>query len=173
MLRKIRKKLWPVILVEDLKTISQYNWERLNDETDPEKRVRWMLEDDKDKKRLIDPLIIEAKYCQLHDEYANATGGFYIIEKLLILMVKRIEARVKVGLGDKSQKNFVNLYSQMIKQLLNVDEEVDVVKTRLIVQKAYGQPINVREISAYDFAMITNIIKETAARTDSTGNGKS
>lgn len=167
MLRIFKKKLTAVLMVESLRDISQHNWERLNETQE----ARWLFKNQDDKDRLTDPEIVENKLHQLHDEYANATGGFYVLEKLMILMVKRIEARAKVGLGDKSQKNFVNLYTQMIDQLMEVDGEVDIVKTRLMVQKAYGQPINVHETSAYEFAMITNLVKDMAAQTNNAHNG--
>ena len=89
-------------------------------------------------------------------------------------MVKRIEARAEVGAGDLSAMNFVNLYEMMIKELTESGEEVDVVKTRMAIQQAYGQPLNPKEMSAFEFAQVMELVKEQAARrTTKNRNGKS
>lgn len=168
----VREKLRPVELVDNLKNISQHNWEQSNETQDPDWGM-WLYkhQEDRDRKRKIDPVRLNEKYCQLHDEYANATGGFFVLEKIMILMEKRMRCRAMLE-KDPSQINFVNLYTEMIEQLTKVDEEVDVVKNRMIVQKAYGQPIDVHKTSAYEFAMITKALKEEAAQINAKKNGK-
>ena len=91
----------------------------------------------------------------------------------MILMVKRLDARVRVGLGDKSAKNLVRLYSDMIDRLMESGDEVDPLETRMAVQQAYGQPVNPHTTSVAEFITIMNLVKKQAEaqRSKTTDNG--
>ena len=115
---------------------------------------------------------IEAAYFSLHDEYSEATNGSDKMEKLWVLMNLRIEARIKVGLGDKSQMNWVNAYTIDIEELMKPDENYDPVKSRMKVQKVYGLPIKPKEITVYEYLMICKVVEEEATAKNSLSNGK-
>lgn len=151
-------RIKPVELVESIQELILFNWEQLNIKGGE----KWIFKNKEDWGRKVDPERIEKKYFQLHDEYAEATGGSRTIEKIMILMVKRLEARVLVGAGDKSAKNLVNLYSEMINRLMEGGGEVDIIKTRLQVQQAYGMPIDPHKTTVAEFIKIMDIVKDQA-----------
>ena len=135
--------------------------------------MKWLFKNPEEVGRLVDPIRIEEKYFQLHDEYANLTGGDFSLEKVMILMVKRMEARVKVAAGDKSAWNFIHLYTDMIDRLLESGSDVDVIKTRMSVQQAYGMPIDPHKTPVPEYVKIMDLVKDQAdARRQSLGHGE-
>ena len=154
------KKLESVKLVKNLKDITQFDWECLNDEMD----FKYLIKNEEDKSRKIKPEILDAKFCELHDEYNRLTKNEGEIEKIIILMQKLVEARYLVALGRLDQKNWINQYEAMLEELTKADDEFNPVKLRMSIQQAYGMAINIREISAYEFIQITQLVQEQAAR---------
>lgn len=152
-------------LVKNLKDISQFDWEEINDNDSEGRNFLLLIKNEKDRKLKANySEILEEKFCQLHDEYNDLTGGIHQLEKIIILMQKRISMRLAVARGDRSAANWVNMYSAMIDELTKPDEDFNHVKMRMSIQQAYGMPINIREISAYEFIQITNLVQEQAAR---------
>lgn len=152
-------------LVKNLKDISQKDWEELNESEGDGPNLLILVKGglkEKLKANYID--LLEEKFYELHDEYNELTGGKHQLEKILILMQKRIEMRVKVARGDKSAKNWINLYSAMLDELTKKDDDFNHVKMRMSVQQAYGMPINIKEVSAYEFIQITNLVQEQASQ---------
>jgi len=159
--RKKRGKLGPVELIESIDTMILHNWEQLNITRD----LKFMYKYEEDYDRKVDPKRLEEKYFQLHDENGDQTGGSDIIEKLLVLFVKRLEARAKMT-TDKSQKNFVTHYDEMIRVLMEGSGDVDIIKTRMMVQKAYGQHIDPKVITVTEYNKIMDVVKEMAGPTN-------
>lgn len=155
-------KLSPIKLVKNLKDITQFDWESLNDDMN----FFLLIKDEKDRERKIDVQILDDKFCELHDEYNSLTNNEGQIEKIIILMQKLVAARHLVGLGQLAQKNWINQYEAMLDEMTKPDEEFNPVKLRMSIQQAYGMPINVKEISAYDFIQITILVQEQAARSN-------
>jgi hypothetical protein len=154
------KKLKAVELVKNLKDISQFDWECLNDEMD----FSLLIKDPSHRNRKVNPQILDDKFCELHDEYNKLTKNEEQIEKIIILMQKLVNARYLVGIGDASQKNWINQYEAMLEEMTRPDDEFNPVKLRISIQQAYGMAINVKEVSAYEFVQITNLVQEQAAR---------
>jgi hypothetical protein len=161
---KKKKKLGPVELIESIDVMKLHDWEQLNIKKGEDKLFH-MYKHEEDHGRLVDPKELEEKYYQLHDENGEQTGGNDIIEKLLVLFVKRLEARAKMG-TDKSQKNFVVHYSEMIRVLMEGSGDVDIIKTRMMVQKAYGQHIDPKVITVTEYNKIMDVVKEMAGPTN-------
>ena len=154
---KKKKKLGPVELIESVHVMKLHNWEQLN--ITGEKKYLYKYVEDWGRK--VDHELIEEKYFQLHDENGEQTGGSDIIEKLLVLFVKRLEARARMG-SQPSQKNFVVHYDEMIKVLMEGSGDVDIIKTRMLVQKAYGQHIDPKIITVTEYNKIMDVVKELA-----------
>jgi len=155
-----------VRLCSNLKEITQHNWEELNETGD----FTFLIYHEKQRKRKVKPELLDDAFCNLHDQYNKLTQNEGQIEKLIVLMQKLIDARFRVGAGDKSQMNWVNQYEAMLEELTKPNEDFDIVKTRMSVQQAYGMPINTKEISAYEFVQITNLVQEQAARNTANNN---
>jgi len=149
-----------VRLCSNLKEITQHDWEELNETGD----FRFLIYHEKQRKRKVKAELLDDAFCNLHDQYNKLTRNEGQIEKLIVLMQKLIEARFRVAAGDQSQMNWVNQYEAMLEELTKPNEDFDIVKTRMSVQQAYGMPINTREVSAYEFVQITNLVQEQAAR---------
>lgn len=152
-------------LYDSVRKIPLYNWEQLETTGD----LSWLI---KKKGVLYKPLIadFEKAYFKLHDEYLEIVGGNQRMEKLWNLMVARIEAREKVGKGDKSQKNFVEIYTAQISKMTTVDDSANPVKERMRVQKLYKQSIDPKKITLYEYLMICEIVKEEISRSNGENN---
>ena len=158
---KKKKKVGPVELIESINVMILHDWEQLNITGDKKYLYRYVEDHD----RLVEYARLEEKYFQLHDENGKQTGGNDIIEKLLVLFVKRLEARAKMW-QQPSQKNFVTHYSEMIRVLMEGSGDVDIIKTRMMVQKAYGQHIDPKVITVTEYNKIMDVVKEMAGPTN-------
>jgi hypothetical protein len=150
-----------VRLCENLKEITQFDWENLNDSESMDFTL--LIKNPKQRKRKVDVKLLEDAFCVLHDQYNKLTKNEHQIEKLIVLMQQLIEARFRCASGDKSEKNWVNQYEAMLEELTKPDEDFDIIRTRMSIQQAYGMAINVKEISAYEFVQITNLVQDQAA----------
>lgn len=165
--KKKKGKLGPAKFHGSIRTLSQHAWEQMNIHSDP----LWLLEDQSDRSRKIDPDEIENAYFKIYDEYAEVTGLHDTMDRWRDLMIMRIEARAEVAEGDRSALNRVELYSDQIKQLMRTSSDSDVVKNRMMVQQAYGQPIKPQEITVYEYLMISKLLSEQASKTTPTEDG--
>ena len=155
-------------LYTSIREMPLFNWEQLNLTSD----FKFLVKDKKLRFNSLKAEEIEAAYFSLHDDYSEATNGSDKMEKLWVLMNLRIEARIKVGLGDKSQMNWVNAYTIDIEELMKPDENYDPVKSRMKVQKVYGLPIKPKEITVYEYLMICKVVEEEATAKNSLSNDK-
>lgn len=152
-------------LCENLKEITQFDWENLNDSDSMDFTL--LIKNPKERKRKVEVELLENAFCKLHDQYNKLTKNEHQIEKLIVLMQQLIEARFRCAAGDKSQKNWVNQYEAMLEELTKPDEDFDIIRTRMSIQQAYGMPINVKEVSVYEFVQITNLVQDQAATSTS------
>jgi hypothetical protein len=153
-LKKLKYK--PVELYESINEVIQYNWEQLSLTGDP----KWLVKDDKNRDEKINEERFKELFFKLHDEFSDLTGGSEIMEKWSILMIQRMEARVLYLNGDRSQINLVNLYTAMIDELMSGSEDVNIIKSRMIIQRAYGQAINPRDYTVPEYQAIVEIVRE-------------
>lgn len=158
----IIKKLKPVALYDSLHEIPQHNWEQFNLTWNP----FWLFKDVRDKGRLVNQALLEVIYFQLYDEHSYLSGNDQFREKLIVLMVKIIKAYRKYGEGDLSQINRIEQWEGMKKQLLSGAQDTDIIKTRMLVQKAYGMPINPKKITAAEYLKICDIVNEINTTTE-------
>lgn len=157
-----KDKLGLVQLHESIKMLPLHNWEQMNLTND----MLWLLIDQKDRKRKIDPVRVENAYLAIYDEYATETGGHEKMDKWRDLMIMRMEARADLAQGDRSAQNRIDIYTDQIKQIMKSGGDTNVVKNRMLVQKVYGQPIKPLEITVYEYLLICKILEE--AQTAST-----
>ena len=157
-------KLKPIELWESLDEMWLHNWEQLN----LTGNFKWLYVNEKDWSRKLQYEIGEKKYFELHDQHAELSGDSSMMERIMTLMQQRIEARALVGAGDKSQINWVNMYTEQLKVLTAGGEDVDIIKTRLLVQKAYGMPIKPKETTVTEYIKIMQIVQEL--NNDNTNN---
>lgn len=151
-------KLKRIELFESLDFMPLFNWEQLNITGNH----KWMYVREKDHSRKLPDDIIEKKYFELHDQYSEISGDTATMDKLITLYSQRMDARVLMD-KDKSQVNWVNHYSDMIKQLMAGGDEVDIIKNRMLIQKLYGMPIDAKKTTVTEFIKITEVVKETAS----------
>lgn len=163
-----RFKLKPIELWSSLDEMLLHNWEQLN----LTGNFKWLYVHESDHSRKLKYEIGEKKYFELHDQHAELSGDNSTMEKIMTLMQQRIEARAKVGAGDKSQKNWVNQYTEQLKLLMSGGDEVDIIKTRLIVQKAYGMKIDPKTTTVSEYIKITQIVQELNSNNNTEDNGK-
>lgn len=152
----IIKKLKPVALYDSLHDIPQHNWEQFNITWNP----NWLYKDPADKGRKVDERLLEAVYFQLYDEHSRLSGNDQFREKLIVLMRKIIKGYRKYAEGDLSQINRIEQWEEMKTQLLAGAQDADIIKTRMLVQKAYGMPIDPKKISAAEYLKICDIVKD-------------
>jgi hypothetical protein len=145
-----------VELYDSIREIPLFNWEKLNETGD----FKFLIKGKNNRFAKLNEDEIELAYFSLHDEYAEATDSIDRMERIRELMVRRIEAREKVGEGDKSFKNWVNAYDSQLKELMKPDENYDPIKSRMRIQQHYGQPIKPKEITLYEYLMIVKVVEE-------------
>lgn len=134
-----------------------HNWEQLNISGD----LRWLIEDEKEREGKFDLELLENAYFDLQDEYVEQTkGNKDLIAKWRILIIKRMTARVLYAQGDKSQLNWIEYYTAKIDNLMNTSQDVDIIKTRMLIQQRYGQPIKPKETTLAEFIKISEIVSE-------------
>jgi len=134
-----------------------HNWEQLNISGD----LRWLIEDEKDREGKFDLELLENAYFDLQDEYVEQTkGNKDLIAKWRILIIKRMTARVLYAQGDKSQLNWIEYYTAKIDNLMKTSQDVDIIKTRMLIQQRYGQPIKPKETTLAEFIKISEIVSE-------------
>lgn len=160
--RKIKrqKKLLPVELSVDTKTIMLDNWEQLNLTGD----IRWLIIDKQNWDRIkeISSSKFRDSYFSVHDDYSKITGISEKMERWRDLMILRMEARELLAEGEKHQINHVNNFSAQIDAMMKAPDEgnVDLIKHRMSIRKLYEQPIDPKTTSLYEFLQITELITE-------------
>lgn len=143
-------------LYDSIREIPLFNWEKLNETGD----FKFLIKGKQNRFAKLNEEEVELAYFSLHDEYAEATDSTDRMIRIRDLMVRRIEAREKVGDGDRSFKNWINAYDAELKQLMKPDENYDPVKSRMRIQQHYGQPIKPKEITLYEYLMIVKVVEE-------------
>ena len=142
-----------------------HNWEQLNISGD----LRWLIVDQKEQNKKHDLELLENAYFDLQDQYVEETkGNKELISKWRTLIIKRMTARVLYAQGDKSQLNYIEFYTAKIENLMNTSQDVDIIKTRMLIQQRYGQPIKPKETTLAEFIKISEIVSEQKP----TENGK-
>lgn len=160
--RKIKrqKKLLPVEISTDTKTIMLDNWEQLNLTGD----IKWLIIDKDNWTRFkeISPVKFRDSYFSLHDDYSKITGICEKMERWRDLMNLRLEARELLAEGEKHQINHINNFTSQIDALMTTPDEgnVDLIKHRMSIRKLYEQPIDPKTTSLYEFLQITELINE-------------
>jgi len=165
-LRFRKPKFKPVELYENISEMILHNWEQLQITGDSE----WLIKKEKEKKYkgTIKPERLKEVFFSLHDQYAKLSNGVSeVLEKWHILVLQQMDAMELVAKGDRSQMNFVNMYQKMIDNLMNGGEDVDIIKSRMMYQKEYGQPIRPKEITVPEYRKIVELIDEENARNSS------
>lgn len=150
-----------MIKVEYYDTIHEmplHNWEQLNITND----LNWIVKKNKFNLKVDGQKLADLRL-ELHDQHADLSGNDSFREDLMVLMVKRIDCRMRMARGDRSAKNFLNMYDGMIQNKLSASEDGDIIKSRLLIQKAYGMPINPKEITVAEYIKISDIVKDLAA----------
>lgn len=157
------------MLYFDIDEIPQYNWEKINMAGD----LSYLIIDDKLRKKglPITKTRLEESYFTLHDQYSEITGNSDKVQEWRILVLARMEMRVRYANGDKSRINFINEYDEMIKDLMEDGKDVDLIENRLIVQQLYGQSIDTKTISAGEYARISKLVeKQNQPKNTADGN---
>lgn len=143
---------------ESMSDMMLHNWEQLAITGNP----NWMLKHSWLMGLKLQDEVYEENYFRLHDDYAKHSGDNEVMEKWATLVQKLLDARVKVAHGDKAMMNRVNLYEEMIKNLMKGSDEVDVIGNRMIIQQAYGQPIDPKSTSVLEYIKIKNLVTKQA-----------
>lgn len=134
-----------------------HNWEQLNIKGD----LKWLIEDEKDREKKVDWQELEEAYFDIQDEYIELTkGNKDIIAKWRTLIIQRMRARVLFAAGDLFQQNWIDFYTAKIENLKSSSQDVDIIKTRMIVQQRYGQSINPKTTTLAEFIKISEVISE-------------
>jgi len=151
-----------VKLFEHINDMWLHNWEQLAITGNP----RWMIASDRvrQSKRKVSAARFESKYYELHDQHSeHSPESLEIMDKLFTLFNARLDARAKLADGDRVQINFIRMFTAMIDNLMKGSGDVDVIKSRMIVQQAYGQPINPKMIKVPEYMKIVEVVQDQAA----------
>ena len=138
-----------------------HNWEQLNLTND----ILWLLKDQGDRERtkeLPSDEEFERAYFSLYDDYANLTELHEKMDRWRELMILRMEARVEVAEGNKARKNNIEIYTEQIKNIMKSEGDSDVIEHRMIIQQAYGQPINPKTTTLREFLTISRLMEKQA-----------
>ena len=145
-----------------------HNWEQLNISGD----LRWLIADEKDRTDKVDLEQLEEAYFDIQDQYIEETkGNKDLIAKWRILVIKRMTARLLYAQGDKSQLNWIEFYTAKIDNLMGTSQDVDIIKTRMLIQQRYGQPIKPKETTLVEFIKISELISEQNTQQKPNENG--
>ena len=159
--KKSRKKLKPlseVQLYHSIKHMPQHNWEQMN----ATGKAKWLIVDAEDRERTIDPSKLETAFFSIHDEYSEHTGVRETMDKWSDLMTMRLEARVDYANGDKKAINRINQYTTMIENLMSSSGDSDMIENRMMIEKAWGQPIDVEKKTVYEVITMIKILEKQA-----------
>lgn len=157
-------------LYDSIREIPLFNWEKLNETGD----FKFLIKGKHNRFAKLNEDDVEEAYFCLHDEYAEATDSTDRMVYIRNLMVKRIEAREKIGEGQTHFKNWLNAYDAELKELMKPDENYDPIKSRMRIQQHYGQPIKPKEITLYEYLMIVKVVEEDIQmKSKKISNGKS
>ena len=155
-MRLRKKKYRPIQLFESIDEVIRHNWEQLSMTGDP----KWLIKHDHMRDKTVNPERFKELFFKLHDEYSTLTGGSETMEQWSILMVKRLEARARYAAGEKQQINFVNLYTGMIDSLMEGSDDVNIIKSRMIVQQLYGQNLDVHVLTVPEYEAIVDVVRD-------------
>ena len=139
-----------------------HNWEQLLITGNP----RWMIVSDRvrQSKRRVNKTRFEDKYYDLHDQHAdNSPESKEIMEKLFVLFIARLDARAAFADGELWQSNHIRRFTAMINNMMKGSGDVDIIKSRMIVQKEYGMPINPKMTTVMEYGKIVEVVQEQAA----------
>lgn len=139
-------------LYNQISEIPQHNWEQLNLTGD----LIWIVKQPakhKDEE-------LEEAYFDLHDQSAEASGSTEFIEKWKTYMILRMEWRLKLAEGVRTAQNWIDFYSMAIENMMKGNEDSDIVKSRLYVQKLWGQPINAKQVTHLEYLKIRQLVEE-------------
>jgi hypothetical protein len=92
------------------------------------------------------------------------------MEKWRELVLAQMAASVLVSEGDRAQINFVNMYQKMIDRLMEGTGDVDIIKSRMIVQKAWGQNIDPFNVTVPEYKKIIEVVQEDTSRQNELNN---
>lgn len=84
------------------------------------------------------------------------------MDKWCDLMTMRLEARADLADGDKKAQNRIDQYSGMIDNLMKTSGDSDMIKNRMMIEKAWGQPIDVHKKTVYEVLTMIKILEEQA-----------
>jgi hypothetical protein len=166
---KLREKLKPIELIENIYNMPLHNWEQMAIHGLP----LWMIKNKKDRKYLgtINDERLTENFFNLHDqESALSKEGSEIMEKWRELVLAQMAASVLVSEGDRAQINFVNMYQKMIDRLMEGTGDVDIIKSRMIVQKAWGQNIDPFNVTVPEYKKIIEVVQEDTSRQNELNN---
>jgi hypothetical protein len=136
----------------------QHNWEQMN----ATGKAKWLIVDAEDRERTIDPSKLETAFFSIHDEYSEHTGVRETMDKWSDLMTMRLEARVDYANGDKKAINRINQYTTMIENLMSSSGDSDMIENRMMIEKAWGQPIDVEKKTVYEVITMIKILEKQA-----------
>ena len=168
--RKIKQVLGPVELFTTIHDggIWQHNWEQLM----LTGKAHWLIKDRRNKHRKLSQKRHEEAYFKLFDEYSTASGDDERMYKWRAWMILRLEARALYAAGQLHQINLIEMYTDKINMLMRGGEDVNIIKSRIQVQREYGQPINEKDITVgtyLEYLSVVNDAKRPAPNTKPNG----
>lgn len=155
-----------VELFDSLDDMWLFNWQEFNKEGDS----KWLIKNEHQRNRFIDPNRADKKFLQLTDDWFKLIGNNTNREELYVIMKKCIEARDKVIKGDRFQIVWVNKYEQMMSDLMEDNTGADPNKERAALSIAVGFSINKRTTTVVDYyAYLDVIIEKNKQKTPTDG----
>lgn len=144
-------------LYQGIKELPIYNWEKIVGG-----EVQYLIIEEKDREKKINPIRLMETYDKCADEYFEAAEIDIINDELFITTQKLIEYRTRYIAGDKSAINFVKAYEEQIRAIKQREGKADFVKNRMALQKWFGQPIDTKKTTVYEFIQISKLAQESA-----------
>lgn len=130
------------------------NWENIVERG----RIEFLIANEKKRRHKVPPRKLLRAYDKISDQYFQAMDIDLINEELFVLIQKRIEARDKFINGDKSQMNFIKMYSRTIDEIKKNEVKASFSKNRLGVEKWFGQPLKGKTLK--EFTVLVKMIQE-------------
>ena len=151
-----------MIFYNNISEIPLHNWEQMNLSGD----LSWLLTDRTKKFDQEEAMNI---YFELNDQAAPHTGAKELIQEFRSLAFMKYDYILQYLAGNKAAMNWIRKIEGMIKALFGDSKDVDIIKTRMIIQKLWGQPINAKQTSYLEFLKIKQLVEEQSSKLDNNG----
>lgn len=154
-----------VELFESLHEMWLHNWDMLHEEND----LKWLIRNEKHRKKYVNPQRADARFLELMDEWFVLTEQNSNRKELFAIMKKLINARNRVIHGEEHQRLWVRKYEQMVKDLVSDNQGGNPVKERMALSVHTKMHIDAKKITVMEYFNLVDVVNESISKTPTDG----